>query len=378
MTDCTNRSGSKSEGIKVSALISVYNSDQYIAGCLSDLTEQTLFKQGALELLFIDCDSPGSEYEVIRAAQKVHPNIVYIRWPTRVTLYEAWNIAARYARGEFLTNANTDDRHAPDGIERHLNAIVGNQDTDLVYGDVFESSEPNQPFLANPQTTRYCYRPFFAPEVLHRYQFGCQPLWRRSLHDRIGYFNPTLRAAGDYDFNIRFNLAGCEALHISEPLGSFLHRTDSLSTQDSSSGDEATNLRAQHINRENILALYQHAGWDIATNQGKLRAFHDLALKSFSIEMPWHPGQTFMDAQVAFTCLTAGLQISGENPNLANNLAVLLNAVGKTDQARQILESVSQAALTPTIRDNLAMLTARGTADSIRSALALSRELNFG
>lgn len=322
------------ENIKVTAIISVYNSDQYIAGCISDLTEQTLFKQGALELLFLDCDSPGTEYEVIKAAQRAHPNIVYIRWPTRVTLYEAWNIGVRYARGEFLTNANTDDRHCADSIERHLKELSKNQDINIVYADVFESTQPNQPFSENPRTTRYCYKPFFAPDVMLHYQFGCQPLWRRRAHEKLGYFNPALRAAGDYEFNFRFNLAGLQALHIAEPLGSFLHRADSISTQDKTSGNEATELRARFITAENVLKLYQHAGWEVNSVTGKIRAFHDLALKSFSIELPWHPGQTFMDAQVAFTCLTAGLQISGENPALANNLAVLLNAIGKTDDAR--------------------------------------------
>lgn len=341
--------------IKVSVLISVYNADQYIEGCIEDLVSQSLFQRGSLELLFIDCASPGNEAAAIRAAQAKHNNIVYIRWPERVTLYQAWNIGAQYARGEFLTNANCDDRHSPTGVEQHLSTILANPSCDLVYADVFESQIANQSFQNNPRTVRYGYKPFFGPDVVLAYQFGCQPMWRRSVHEKIGGFASNMRAAGDYDFNFRFNLAGLNAIHIAEPLGSFLARPDSLSSQDTTSAQETGALRNKYINPDNLIKLYGLAGWDVADTAAQINALHDMTLRAFQFDLPWHPGQKFMDAQVALVCLNRALELSAGNHVFANNLAVLLRCVGEVDQARALLSQLNGSAH-PVVQRNLAAL----------------------
>lgn len=348
------------QNIRVSALVSVYNADTYIEQCLQDLTNQTLFQSGALEILVIDCDSPGQEVTVVREYQQRFDNIVYVRWPRRISLYAAWNVGIRAARGEYLTNANSDDRHAPDGIEAHMRCLDQHPEVDLVYADVFESSVHNQTFADNPGTIRYCYGKYFPPEVLLRNQIGCQPLWRHSLHDKIGLFNPELRAAGDYEFNLRFALAGCKALYIPQPLGSFLNRSDSISTQDDTMGREVSVLREQYITPANIIRLYQLAGWSVQSNDEKLAALHDMVIRSAHFILPWHPGRSFTDPKVGFCALLHALELAQGHTIMVNNLACMLRMIGKNDDARRTLSSLCGQDTPAVIKHNLSLLTESG------------------
>lgn len=56
--------------MKVSAIISTYNSEKFIKGCLEDLINQTLYKKGELEIVVIDSASKQNEKEIIKASRK--------------------------------------------------------------------------------------------------------------------------------------------------------------------------------------------------------------------------------------------------------------------------------------------------------------------
>lgn len=326
--------------VKVSALVSTYDSAEFMQGCLNDLTAQSLFKQGAMEILILDCASPGEEEKVVKEFQKSQANISYIRLSERETLYGAWNLGAQYARGQYLTNANTDDRHHPESIEKMLNALEAKTDCELCYGDVYRSSVSNESFLENSGQQIFRYSDFFAPDVLLHYQFGCQPLWKKSLHEKIGFFDDRMRAAGDYDFNLRFNLAGCKALHIPEVLGSFLEHDNSISKSDSTSTNEQQELRKQFISSANILKLYSFEGFEIDSQEQALAVLHDMAIKAMSFELPWHPGERFQDPEVALAALTAGLELAPSNPSFLNNLAALLHMLGSKNDSKQLIEAL--------------------------------------
>ena len=182
--------------------------------CLQDLTCQTLFQKGLLEILVIDCNSPSNEAAIVRRYQAQHQNISYLRLSERESLYSAWNIGIHMARGEYVTNANTDDRHRSDGLERMMLELDANPAVDLVYANVFRSESPNESFLENKGAVIYEYPEYFPPDCLLFCQIGCQPMWRKSVHADIGWFREDLKAAGDYDFNIRLALAGRKLKHI--------------------------------------------------------------------------------------------------------------------------------------------------------------------
>lgn len=358
--------------IKVSALVSTYNSMEFIEGCLTDLTAQTLFRRGLLEIIVVDSASPADERSVVERFQNRFENIRYHRSTERETLYGAWNTAIDLACGEYLTNANTDDRHRPDGIERHLAALEFAQGADLAYADVLRCTVPNQTFAEQKGAECYRYKPFFAPDVLLHYQFGCQPVWRRRLHEKIGLFDKQLRAAGDHEFNYRFNLAGLRAVHIAEPLGSFLERATAISTQDNTSVREQGELRKRYFSTESIFRLFAAEGWDTSTPAARVRALNELGCRAAELELPWHPGMQFSDAAAAAECFLKGLELQPGDPALLNNLGVTLARLGRGDDARRCFEGIARCNEFPVISDNGAAIQ-QGSAEA--GALRLIRYL---
>lgn len=323
--------------IKVSAIISLYNSLEYVGACLEDLVSQTLFKKGELELVVIDSNSPQDEKSIVEKYQARYSNIHYHRTPDRETLYQAWNTGLSLASGKYITNANSDDRHHPENLEILAHVLDRHGDVDLVYADVFESTVPNQSFNDNPGTARYVYPNYFAPLSLLFYQFGCQPVWRKAVHDRIGMFSGSYKAAGDWEFCIRFSMAGLKALRIPQVLGSFLHRSTSISTQDETSTNEQGALRNHYLTPENILKTYKIEGWSVDTRENQAKVFTDFARLASNVRLPWLPGKTVRDAMASLLGCSSAFEVDPRKSRTAWNLGVALQRASNSDAAVRYL-----------------------------------------
>ncbi|MEG4519845.1 MULTISPECIES: FkbM family methyltransferase [unclassified Microcoleus] len=188
---------------KVSAIVSTYNSEKFIRGCLQDLVEQTLYKQGLLEIIVIDSGSQENEQSVVREFQAKYPNIVYDRTSDRETLYAAWNRGIKMSRGAYMTNANTDDRHRPDALEIMAKYLDENAEVSLVYADQLITNTANDTFATTQAEKGWKWPAFDYSELERRCIIGPQPMWRKSLHEKHGYFRSEFTAAGDYEFWLR-------------------------------------------------------------------------------------------------------------------------------------------------------------------------------
>lgn len=186
-------------GIKVSAIVSTYNSEKFIRGCLEDLVNQTLFQKGELEIVVVDSGSQQNEKAIVGEFRQKYKNIKYIRTKERETVYAAWNRGIKAASGKYVTNANTDDRHRKDALEVMAKELDDDPNVILVYADVFVTNFPCESF-ANHIRCGYHIRPDYSPDImLSGCHMGPQPMWRKSVHGEIGYFNTSSKSAGDYE-----------------------------------------------------------------------------------------------------------------------------------------------------------------------------------
>ena len=212
---------------KVSAIVSTYNSEKFIRGCLQDLVEQTLYKQGQLEIIVIDSGSQENEQSVVREFQAKYPNIVYDRTSDRETLYAAWNRGIKMSRGVYITNANTDDRHRPDALEFMAKYLDENAEVSLVYADQLITSTANDTFAKTQAEKRWNWPAFDYSELERRCIIGPQPMWRKSLHEKYGYFRAEFTAAGDYEFWLRIGKSE-NIVHLPEILGLYCENPQGL------------------------------------------------------------------------------------------------------------------------------------------------------
>jgi glycosyltransferase involved in cell wall biosynthesis/predicted O-methyltransferase YrrM/Tfp pilus assembly protein PilF len=191
----------------VSALVSAYNCERFMRGCLEDLIGQTLFASGQMEIIVVDSASPQNERVIVQEFQKSFTNIIYLRTEERETIYAAWNRGLQAARGAYLTSANTDDRHRPDALAVMTAYLEEHPSVALVYADQLVSEVPNETFAETQAASRWDWPQYNYAELERRCIVGSQPLWRRSLHDKHGLFLAKLHSAGDYEFWLRIGKA---------------------------------------------------------------------------------------------------------------------------------------------------------------------------
>ena len=203
---------------KVSAIVSTYNSEKFIKGCLLDLINQSLYEKNQLEIIVVDSASQENEWEIVREFQTNYKNINYIRTSERETIYAAWNKGIKIAKGEYITNANTDDRHRQAALEIMANELDNNPEIVLVYGDQIITKTPNETFEKCTPVAYFKWPEFDRNILLHLPCIGPQPMWRKSLHDEFGYFNEELKVAGDYEWWLRIS-EKYNFKHIPELLG---------------------------------------------------------------------------------------------------------------------------------------------------------------
>lgn len=147
---------------KVSVILPVYNTEPYLAQCLSSILEQTLQD---FEILCVDDGSTDGSLALLRQYAQRDPRI---RVLTQQNAYAgvARNHALRHAQGKYVAFLDSDDFFAPDLLEKTYRqceqenadicaylAITYNQQTGKVEGrsrGIYKEELPeNRPFCAD-------------------------------------------------------------------------------------------------------------------------------------------------------------------------------------------------------------------------------------
>lgn len=211
---------------KVSAIVSTYNSEKFLQGCLEDLINQTLYERGELEIVVVNSGSNQNEEKIVKEFQSKFANIKYIK-TERETVYQAWNRGIKIASGKYVTNANTDDRHRNDALEIFGNELDANNEIGLVYADQFVTKKENQTFDNHEAVGYFEWLDFDRIQLIHCACVGPQPMWRKSLHEKFGYFDEKLKVAGDYDWWLRIS-GEVGFKHLPVKLGLYLLSNESV------------------------------------------------------------------------------------------------------------------------------------------------------
>jgi|LakMenEpi03Aug12_release.lakeMendotaPanAssembly.Ray.scaffolds.fasta_scaffold170603_2 glycosyltransferase involved in cell wall biosynthesis len=221
---------------KISAIVSTYNAEKFFRSRIQNLLNQTV--ADALEIIVIDSGSSQNEaailtelIEQIACTTNSSPEIKYLR-TERETLYAAWNRGVEMAQGQYISNANTDDRLLDDAYDKMMGKLEQNPEAALVYSDAWETTDEGEVLdcvkLEYKPGRRRVYQPEYSHNklLLHCY-CGPFPMWRRDVHQKFGYFDPKFVVSGDWEFWLRM-AEKTHFVHITEPLGLMLKRDDSI------------------------------------------------------------------------------------------------------------------------------------------------------
>lgn len=227
----------------VSAIASLYCGGKYIEKFMENITSQTCFKDYC-ELVIVDADSPEHESEVIARYCKQFENIIYHRVNYRIGIYDAWNVGVKMARGAYCTNVNLDDLRRHDSLELQAATLDNLSFVDVVYQDFYYTFDPE---LSVEEIAGFGYvsdLPVInASNMMYFNSPHNAPMWRKKLHDDLGYFDTYYKSAGDYEFWMRCLAAGKVFYKINDPHVVYYQNPEGLSTRPDSRGVE----EAKHI-----------------------------------------------------------------------------------------------------------------------------------
>ena len=221
----------------VSAIVSAYYAQKYIDARLVNL------------------ESLSPRPEIIVVAQKgsveaetaKQHDCIYILTEDIPTIYAAWNIAIRASNCDYITNANCDDKTFEYAYWVMAEYLDNDPNISLVYGaNAIVENDIN-----GNRCVTYHARPDHAPDWLAALQKACfvgpMPMWRKSLHDKYGYFNPSYTSAGDYEFWLWIAKCGEQFKCLDVLIGKYTRRPDSLEFRD---------VRLSRIEAAKIRKLY--------------------------------------------------------------------------------------------------------------------------
>ena len=200
----TNTKPTKYE-FKVTAIVSTYNSEEFIRECLQNLVEQTLFEKEQLEIIVIDRASLQNENIIIQEFQNNYDDerIKYIHFDENNSLFKALNNGIQASTCKYISNSNTFDRYRKDAFELMSNYLDNNLEVGVVYADSLITNIPNDNFIFSKANTKLNLAEYDYSILEKRNIIGTTSIWRKSIHNLYGFFNNDFKSLGDYEFWLR-------------------------------------------------------------------------------------------------------------------------------------------------------------------------------
>lgn len=187
-----------------------FNAATAIGRTLESVVAQTYPR---IEYLIIDGGSSDGTLGVVSEYEPRFGGSLHWSSEPDSGIYDAMNKGARLAKGEYLAFVNAGDRFEPDAIERLVAAATASH-SDIAYGGMYQHGgslgdrseyRAPQPMSLNP---------------LMRAMPACHEamLFRRDLHERVGYYSLDFDVAADYEFVLRCLAAGAKTVAVDAPI----------------------------------------------------------------------------------------------------------------------------------------------------------------
>lgn len=217
---------------KASLITSMFNASEDLDMLIKDVLRQTFFTE--CEWIVMDANSDYKDYEILKPIADKHENIKLYKLEEDKGVYDTWNKCIEASTGEYITNWNCDDRRAAWCLERQIITLDENPEVDLVYNRILETFVANETFESNTSYGEWTCLDFSVENMMKVNSPHNCPMWRKSLHERHGFFDTKYKICADYDMWLRAAFGGSEFLKIDEILSLYYRSPDGVSTKKSS------------------------------------------------------------------------------------------------------------------------------------------------
>lgn len=140
----------RSDSVKVSVIVPVYNVEKFIERCTESLLAQTMKEA---EFIFVDDASPDGSMAVVRKCEERHPEragqVRILRHDVNKGLPAARNTGLEAAVGQYIFHCDSDD-YADPGMLEALYGEAISKDADAVWCDWYLSFGRNERYMRQP------------------------------------------------------------------------------------------------------------------------------------------------------------------------------------------------------------------------------------
>lgn len=220
----------------VSIIIATYNYGKFIPDTLDSVIAQT---DPDFECIIVDNGSTDDTKKIV-AAYLSDSRLKYI-YQENNGVSAARNTAMQLAKGDYIMFLDSDDRMEKDKLKASVEFLEQNQDVSLVYTDMryFRTDDLNTLYYnyncdssSDQPWMKYVsgHGQTLAATILQGNIMAiCSPLFRVSLLNEIGLFDPAIHYNEDWDFWMRMVLADKKIRYLDKPFTKVLVRIHNTS-----------------------------------------------------------------------------------------------------------------------------------------------------
>jgi hypothetical protein len=212
---------------KVTSFSIIYKSEDFIQGLIDNILEQEDFEN--IEFIFLNPKSPDNCKNIITPYLNRYSNFKLIDLDSDPGLYECWNICIKESQSELVTNWNPDDRRTKDSIKTLTNNLILMQDYDLIYGLTLVTNNKNEKTEESQSQLIFPAEQFSIKNLFFHNSPHCMPVWRKTIHDKFGYFNNSYMSAADGDMWLKAAIGGSKFFFLKKIIGSYYESDETVS-----------------------------------------------------------------------------------------------------------------------------------------------------
>lgn len=205
---------------KISVVLPVYNGEKRISKAIESILNQTYQN---FELIIVNDCSTDNTLQIISKYASMDSRITILSNKINQKLPQTLNNGFAIATGEYLTWTSDDNSYHPTAFSKMVEVLNTRQDVELVYAD-YSIVDMNGNIIKiikedNPE------------DILYHNIIGACFLYRRSLAEKVGMYDPNTFLAEDYEFFIRcYQKSHGKFYHLAENLYDYGRHDASLSS----------------------------------------------------------------------------------------------------------------------------------------------------
>lgn len=184
---------------KVSVVVSAYNVRSYIQDALVSLEQQS-FQE--FEVLIVNDGSTDGTAEVVKSFCQRDSRFKLLQ-KQNGGISSARNYGIHHARASYIALLDGDDTYKPDKLATHVALLDKVAEVGVVYSASRAIREDGHPTFIYLSGKPIESDPLIALLCKNFIGHGSNAVFRRSIFDEVGEFDPALSSAADLDFWVR-------------------------------------------------------------------------------------------------------------------------------------------------------------------------------